>query len=128
MGVINIKTLEINSQPFQLKSDIEEGFLRGSAWENLFSPYKFVVEKISNLTEEEQLLYMLQVYCFIHVDVSLFCDTHPEDQEARETLKKVNTEKEKLKDFIEMKHGALCSGSPVLDGFSERKMTWEVRS
>lgn len=126
VGVIIIKTLEINSQQFVLNSDIEEGFLKGSIWENLFSPYKFVVEKISNLTDEEKAIYMLQVYCFAHIELSEYISTHPNCDEAIETLKKVNIEKKKLCDYIDTKYGALSSGSVVFDGYLNRKMTWEV--
>lgn len=126
--MMKIKTLEINSQQFVLDSDIEKGFLKGSIWANLFSPYKFVVEKITNLSEDERMLYMLQVYTFANIELVQYIATHPDNQEAIETLKKVNSEKHKLNDYIDMKSAALCGSSPVFDGFLNRKMTWEVRS
>ncbi|MDE6047433.1 MAG: spore coat protein CotJB [Anaeroplasmataceae bacterium] len=121
-----MKTLEINSQAFVLDSDIEKGFLKGSIWENLFSGYKFILTDVHDLTEEEQYLFMLQVYTFASIELSLFICTHPDNKEAIETLKKVNLEKSKVCDFIETKYGALKSCSVVFDGFLERKSTWEV--
>jgi hypothetical protein len=120
-----LKTLEINSQQFVLDSDIEKGFLKGSIWENLFSGYKFIVTSIDNLSEEEQVMFMLQVYTFASIELTLFVCTHPDHKEAIETLKKVNIEKEKLCEFIESKYGALKACSSVFDGFLERKNTWE---
>ncbi len=122
-----MKTLEINSQQFVLDSDIEKGFLKGSVWENLYSGYKFVLTNINDLTEEEQVMFMLQVYTFTSIELSLYLCTHPTCKEAADTLKKVNIEKKKLCDFIESKYGALSSCSTVLDGFLDRKNTWEVR-
>lgn len=122
-----MKTLEINSQAFVLDSDIEKGFLKGSLWENLFSGYKFIVTDINELTEEEQIMFMLQVYTFASIELTLFICTHPDHKEAIETLKKVNIEKEKLCNYIESKYGALKSCSVVFDGFLDRKNTWEVR-
>lgn len=122
-----MKTLEINSQAFVLDSDIEKGFLKGSLWENLFSGYKFIVTDINELTEEEQVMFMLQVYTFASIELSLFICTHPDHKEAIETLKKVNIEKEKLCNYIESKYGALKSCSVIFDGFLDRKNTWEVR-
>ncbi|MDE6414635.1 MAG: spore coat protein CotJB [Anaeroplasmataceae bacterium] len=121
-----MKTLEINSQAFVLDSDIEKGFLKGSIWENLFSGYKFILTDVHDLTEEEQYLFMLQVYTFASIELSLYICTHPDNKEAIETLKKVNLEKSKVCDFIETKYGALKSCSVIFDGFLERKSTWEV--
>ncbi|MDE6661527.1 MAG: spore coat protein CotJB [Anaeroplasmataceae bacterium] len=121
-----MKTLEINSQAFVLDSDIEKGFLKGSIWENLFSGYKFILTDVHDLTEEEQYLFMLQVYTFASIELTLFICTHPDNKEAIETLKKVNLEKSKVTDFIETKYGALKSCSVIFDGFLERKSTWEV--
>lgn len=121
-----MKTLEINSQAFVLDSDIEKGFLKGSLWENLFSGYKFILTDVHDLTEEEQYIFMLQVYTFASIELTLFICTHPDHKEAIETLKKVNIEKQKMCDFIETKFGALKSSSVLFDGFLERKSTWEV--
>ena len=125
MGVIKLKTLEINSQAFVLDSDIEKGFLKGSIWENLFSGYKFILTDIHDLTEEEQVLFMLQVYSFASIELTLYICTHPNSKEAIETLKKVNVEKEKMCNYIETKYGALQSCSVIFDGFLDRKSTWE---
>ncbi len=122
-----MKTLEINSQEFVLDSDIEKGFLKGSIWKNLFSGYKFILTDINELTEEEQLMYMLQVYSFASIELALFVCTHPDNLEAVETLKKVNIEKNKLNEFIETKYKALKSCSSIFDGYLDRKNTWEVK-
>ena len=127
MGVINIKTLEINLQPFVLHNDIEKGLLRGSIWENLFSPYKFVVENITNLSDEEKAIFMLQVYNFVAIELGLFIATHPDNKEAIEMIKKVNVEKKNMSEFIETKYGAICPLSVIFDGYIPRKSTWEVR-
>ncbi|MDE5714947.1 MAG: spore coat protein CotJB [Anaeroplasmataceae bacterium] len=125
--MINIKTLEINSQEFILDSDIEKGFLKGSIWANLFSGYKFILNNIEDLSEEEQVLFMLQVYTFASIELTLFICTHPDHQDAIETLKKVNIEKDKLCDYVESKYGALKACSATFDGFLSRKSTWEVK-
>ena len=122
-----MKTLEINSQEFILDSDIEKGFLKGSIWENLFSGYKFILTDVQEMTEEEQYLFMRQVYTFASIELTLYICTHPENKDAIETLKKINLEKDKLSDFIETRFGALKSCSVIFDGFLKRKSTWEVR-
>lgn len=125
LGVIIIKTFEINSQDFVLVNDLEKGFLRGSIWGNLYDGYKFILENIGSMSEEQRLMLMLQVYAFTSLEISMYITTHPNNSEAIKTLKRVNIEKEKLKETIEKKYGALCSTKPYIDGYYDRKNTWE---
>lgn len=123
--MINIKTLEINSQEFVLVNDLEKGFLRGSIWSNLYDGYKFILENISSMTEEEKLMLMLQIYTFTSVELNLYICTHPNCSEAIKTLKRVNTEKQKLTEIIAEKYGALCATKEYVLGYYDRKSTWE---
>ena len=123
--MINIKTFEINSQDFVLINDLEKGLLRGSIWGNLYEGYKFILENIGNLSEEQKMMLMLQVYAFTSLELSMYITTHPNNTEAIKTLKRVNIEKDKLKDLVSMKYGALCSTKPYIDGYYDRKNTWE---
>ncbi len=125
LGVIDIKTFEINSQEFVLINDLEKGLLRGSIWGNLYDGYKFILENIGNLSEEQKLMLMLQVYAFTSLELSMYITTHPNNTEAIKTLKRVNIEKDKLKEVVSMKYGALCSTKPYIDGYYDRKNTWE---
>lgn len=120
-----MKTFDINSQEFILESDLEKGFLRGSIWENLYESYKFILENIDDLTEEEQLMKLLDIYSFCRIELTLYLCTHPECDKVIDMLKKINNEKKNLKELIEQKYGALCSSSTVFDGYYERKMPWE---
>ena len=125
--MINIKTFEINLQPFVLCNDIEQGLLKGSVWENLFVPYKYVVEKLDNVTEEEKVMLMLQVYSFLKTELILYISTHPDCVEAIDLIKKVNIEKDKIIEYIDTKYLPICSSSKIFDGYLKRKATWEVR-
>ena len=98
--MINIKTFEINSQDFVLINDLEKGLLRGSIWGNLYEGYKFILENIGNLSEEQKMMLMLQVYAFTSLELSMYITTHPNNTEAIKTLKRVNIEKDKLKDLV----------------------------
>ncbi|HIT49778.1 MAG TPA: hypothetical protein IAD46_02005 [Candidatus Pelethenecus faecipullorum] len=93
----------------------------------MFAPYKFVVEQISDMNGEEQALYMYQIYAFLHTELIQFIATHPEETEAIETLKKVNIEKKKMEEYIDMNNAPLSSCSVLFDGYLNRKMTWEVQ-
>ena len=118
--MINIKTLEINSQTFVMNSDIEKGLLRGSIWQNLFEPYKYVLDKFNTTNEEEQLKYMLQVYTFASIELTLFIATHPNNMEAMETLKRINMERKRICEYLENKYGAIDSKSVVVEGYFKK--------
>ena len=123
--MIKIKTFEINSQEYVLVNDLERGFLRGSIWNNLFEGYKYILENIDSTSDEQRLMLMLQVYAFTSLELSMYITTHPDCTEAIKTLKRVNMEKQKLKETIELKYGALSSECPYIDGYYDRKNTWE---
>ncbi len=127
MGVINIKTLEINSQPFVIDSDIEKGFLKGSLWENLYLPYKYKVDKITDMSDLESAIYMLQVYTFTSIELTLYISTHPNSKEAVDMLKKVNAERKKICEFVETRFTAVSSFSEVLNGFFDLKLPWSEK-
>lgn len=123
--MINIKTFEINSQEFVLVNDLEKGFLKGSIWENLYDGYKFMLTDIGNLNDEQKMMLMLQVLSFTSLEISMYITTHPNDEEAIKTLKRVNIEKEKLKENIETKYGSLSSSYVYINRYYDRKNTWE---
>ena len=108
-----------------LVNDLEKGFLRGSIWENLYDGYKFILENIESKTEEQRLMLMLQVYVFTSLELSMYITTHPDCVDAIKTLKRVNMEKQKLQETIEQKYGSMSSKCPYIDGYFNRKNTWE---
>lgn len=123
-----MKTMEINSQQFVVDNDIEKGFLKGSIWENLYIPYKYKVDKINFTSDYARAIYMLEVYSFTSIELTLYLSTHPNHKEAFEMLKKVNAEKEKVCEFIETKFSALCSGSEILNGFFDLSLPWSEKN
>ena len=80
--MIYIKTLDINSQTFDLNKNYEEGFLKGSAWNNLYSFFKYEPKDINNNNDLEKLIYIYQIYSFISLELTLFIGTHPNNKEA----------------------------------------------
>lgn len=101
--MIYIKTLEINSQIFDLNQDYEAGFLKGSAWNNLYSFYKYEPKDINLKNDLEKLLYVYQIYNFISLELTLFISTHPNEVEAINMLNEVNKYTELIKMKLEEK-------------------------
>ncbi len=59
--------------------------------------------------------------------MTLYICTHPNNKEAFEMLKKVNSEKKKICEFIETKFSALSCGSEILNGFFDLKLPWSEK-
>lgn len=107
-----------------LNSNIEEGFLKGSAWDNLYSFFKYKESSYMPKNEFLKQIYALQVYTFLNIELTQYVCTHPENKDAYNMLKRINADKDKILNFIEAKDTALSSCSPILDGFFELKPTW----
>lgn len=110
-------TLTINSQEYNLNQDLEQAFMRGSAWNNLFIPYKFEVTKLPMKSNAGQIVSLIQIYTFISTELNLFIGTHPNCKEAKDTLKQVNIERRKMIDYFESNYFALTDTS-VIDGYN----------
>jgi len=124
MGVISIKTLDINSQPLEIDNDIEKGFLKGSIWSNLYIPYKYKIDKISFDNDYERAIYMLEVYTFFGVELTLYICTHPNNKEALDMLQKINSERKKICEFIETRFKSLTASSDIQNGYFKLKFPW----
>ena len=119
-----MKTLEINSQPFLLNTNIEEGFLKGSAWDNLYSFFKYKESKYKPKNELDEKFYALQVYTFLSIELTQYLCTHPNCKEAFDLLKRINSDRDNIINIIEAKDTAISSFSHTLDGFFTLNSTW----
>lgn len=119
-----MKTLEINSQPFEIDNDMEKGFLKGSTWKNLYSPYKYKVDKITFENDFERAIYMIEVYTFMSIELTLYICTHPNNKEALNMLQRINSEKNKITEFIETRFKTLSACSEIQNDYFGLKMPW----
>ena len=94
-----MKTLEINSQIYDLNKEFEQGFLKGSAWNNLYSFYKYEPKDVKFKSDYESLIYLYQIYSFISLELTLYISTHPTEMDAVNMLNEIN----KYLELIKMK-------------------------
>ena len=105
--MINIKTLEINSQNYDLNNDYELGLLKGSVWNNLYSYFKYEPTEVKLSNDIEKLLFVYQIYSFLSLELTLFISTHPNNMDAINTLNDVNK-------YIELINRKLIENNIVL--------------
>lgn len=76
---MNLATIYIKDQDFNLNKDIIQSLSKGSAWSNLYDPYKFTKNTLSN-----DIKTILQAYYFMLTELRLYLDTHSNNKEALE--------------------------------------------
>jgi hypothetical protein len=122
--VINIKTLEINSQIFDLNNNYDVGFLKGSAWNNLYSFYKYEPKEVNLNNDLDKLLYIYQIYSFISLELTLFISTHPNDVDAINILNEVNKYLELIKMKLEENDIVISHCSTDSVNYFNQKTPW----
>lgn len=99
---------------------VDEGFLKGNLFKNLYDPYKnYEVKKIIPKTEKELLEYNIYKLCFAINDLNLYLDINPHDQEMYELFKKYIEQYKKYLHEYEMKYQVL-----ELTDDTHGKYTW----
>ncbi len=97
----------------------EEGFLRGNLMKDEYIPYKnLTYYKLKAETERETLLLKLMSYTFAIVDLNLYLDLHPEDQNAFHLFQKYVAEKNKVEESYIEKYG------PITVTETEKSFNW----
>ena len=62
--------------------DPKEGWIRGNLFTNLYDPYKnYKPAKVEAKDEREALLYQVMQYKFALIELNLYLDTQPNDNE-----------------------------------------------
>ena len=92
--------LEIDRNKFM---DAKEGFQRGNMIRNEYIPYKnYNAIPLVPKTEMERKLYEIMKLDFAIVDLNLYLDMHPEDNDAYQLFQNyVNSHKKAIKDYNE---------------------------
>ena len=108
------------------------GFKRGNMFNNQYEEYKGYMPASLNPTgAQEKELNTLRELKFALVDLDLYLDTHPNDNETINIYNTYLNEEKRLCSEYERKYGPLTLDSPYLLNrtwlWSEGKWPWEAR-
>ena len=112
-------------------SSLDEGFLKGNLFKNLYDPYKnYEIKKIIPRTEEELLEYNIYKLCFAINDLNLYLDINPNDKEMYELFKKYVEQYKKYLHEYEMKHHVIELTDDTLGKYTwiDSPWPWEVHN
>ena len=98
--------------------EIDEGFLRGNMFADLYEPYKnYRPKELKPKTEREALLYTIIKICFAINDLNLYLDIYPDDRKAINLFNQYRKQKEGLMEEYESKYGPIVLNSDSLNKY-----------
>lgn len=108
---------------------LDEGFLKGNMFKNLYDPYKnYEVKKLIPKSEKELLEYNIYKLCFAINDLNLYLDINPQDKEMYDLFKKYIEEYKKDLHEYETKFQVINLDDDVLGKYTwiNNPWPWEV--
>ena len=102
-----------------------EGFEKGNMFSNLYEQYKNYRPIIVNTkTEQEKMLYEIQIICFASHELNLYLDLHPEDKSMIMLFKDYEDKARSLITTYENKYGPININGVKSDNL----FTWQTAS
>ena len=98
--------------------DPYQGFIRGNMFENLYDPYKLNTPyEIRPMNKQAELLTYIDSLSFACMDLNLYLDVHPNDQQKIDLFNQYRNQKNKLMEEYESEYGPLLLNSNSLDSY-----------
>ena len=89
-------------------ADPKTGFLRGNLFDNLYDPYKnYRYRDLKPSNKREELLFNILKYNFALIELQLYLDTNPKDNNMVNLYSRYLNEKKRLVDEYEKNYGPL---------------------
>ena len=107
--------------------DPYNGLIRGNLFKNLYDPYKSSEPyEIKPMNTQAELLTYIDALSFAMVDLGLYLDVNPNNQEMIKLFNQYREEKERLTKDYESKYGPITLDSDSLNSYpwSWKDMPW----
>lgn len=85
-----------------------QGFIRGNMFKNLYDNYGKVYE-IKPMNEQAELLTYLDMFDFACIDLKLYLDIYPDDNNIIQIYNQLSNEKNKVLNEYENNYGSISS-------------------
>ena len=126
----SLTNIPISNQK-QMPIDSQTGFIRGNLFANLYEPYlRSEPFPLKPINQRESLLNKVREYDFALVELDLFLDNHPNDQEKIQLYNQYLKQNKQARQEYEQRYGPLSLNSDWLNTYPWGWLTppwpWEV--
>ena len=126
--IIILATIYVPNQEYTNLVSLDEALAKGSSFENLYIPYKFIANGVlKGKTPRQNLLALINMYSFLITDLTMYKTTHPNCTKTNETLKTAKAELEKLTKLYNDNFSPLCEHSEGKEPYAKGPWPWEDR-
>lgn len=123
-----LATIYLENQEYTSLESPEESLAKGSSFNNLYFPYKFITNKIlKGKNPRQNLLALIDIYAFLITDLTMFITTHPKELKAKEDVKVFKQELKKLKELYNTNFSPLTLDDIGKEDFMVGPWPWEDR-
>ncbi len=91
-----------------------QGFIRGNMFKELYSQYGKIYD-VKPMNEQAELLTYIDVLDFACIDLDLYLDIYPDNQQMIQLYNQLKYQKKQILDKYEENYGPLSLDSDVLD-------------
>lgn len=106
-------------------ANLDEGFLKGNMFTNLYEPYKnYAVQKLTPKTEKDLLLYNIYKLSFAINDLNLYLDINPDDQAMYNIFKNYVNAYNSCLDEYEKKYNIIELNNDDKNNYTWYKNPW----
>ena len=106
-----------------------QGFIRGNMFKELFRPFGKVYE-IKPMNEQAELLTYIDMLDFACIDIGLYLDIYPDNNQMINLYNQLKMEKKKIKKQYEDTYGPLTLSSMALNvspwAWIDNPWPWDV--
>lgn len=106
-----------------------QGFIRGNMFKNIFDQYGKIYD-VKPMNEQAELLTYLDMYEFACIDLALYLDVNPNDQEIINLYNQLNNEKVNVMSKYEESFGPITQNSKYINmgywAWDNSPWPWEV--
>lgn len=120
---ININNFRKEERP-ELFS-MTEGLNKGNMFKNEYDPYKNYIYRVVVKGDRDELLLKIQELTFKIIDLNLYLDVYPNNNEIYKEFKNTAAELKKYKEIYEKNYGPLCMTETLFyDSYKWEKDPW----
>ena len=103
-----------------------QGFIRGNMFKNIFDNYGKIYD-IKPINEQAELLTYLDMFNFACIDLGLYLDIYPNDENIIQLYNQLNSEKIKILNKYENSYGTISSNNNSNNwSWNNTPWPWEV--